>query len=46
MKEVDEIQKSLRHRSFNPESDQHKKFLANLQQKMKNVEEKWPHIVF
>ncbi|MDQ6527636.1 GSCFA domain-containing protein [Flavobacterium sp. LHD-85] len=46
MKEVDEIQKSLRHRSFNPESDQHKKFLVNLQQKMKNVEEKWPHIVF
>ncbi|KAF2342251.1 GSCFA domain-containing protein [Flavobacterium tistrianum] len=46
MKEIDEIQKSLRHRSFNPESDQHKKFLANLQQKMKNVEKKWPHIVF
>ncbi|MCV2486539.1 GSCFA domain-containing protein [Flavobacterium sp. SH_e] len=46
MKEVDEIQKSLRHRSFNPESEQHKKFLANLQQKMKKVEEKWPHIVF
>ncbi|WP_129746291.1 GSCFA domain-containing protein [Flavobacterium anhuiense] len=46
MKEVDEIQKSLRHRSFNPESEQHQKFLANLQQKMKKVEEKWPHIVF
>ena len=46
MKEVDEIQKSLRHRSFNPESEQHKNFLLNLQQKMKNVEKKWPHIVF
>ncbi|QLC67984.1 GSCFA domain-containing protein [Flavobacterium sp. LPB0248] len=46
MKEVDEIQKSLRHRSFNPQSEQHQKFLANLQIKMKNVEKKWPHIVF
>ncbi|MET3026254.1 GSCFA domain-containing protein [Flavobacterium sp. UW10123] len=46
MKEVDEIQKSLRHRSFNPESEQHQKFLSNLQLKMKKVEEKWPHIVF
>lgn len=46
MKEVDEIQKSLRHRSFNPESEQHQKFLANLQRKMKNVEGNWPHIIF
>ena len=46
MKEVDEIQKSLRHRSFNPESEQHQKFLANLQQKMKKVEKKLPHIKF
>jgi lysophospholipase L1-like esterase len=46
MQEVDEIQKSLRHRSFNPESEQHQKFLAKLQQKIKVVEDKWPHIVF
>lgn len=46
MQEVDEIQKSLRHRSFNPESEQHQKFLAKLQQKIKNVEQKWPHIKF
>ena len=46
MKEVDEIQKSLRHRSFNPESDQHQKFLAKLQQKIEALGEKLPHIKF
>jgi len=46
MQEVEEIQKSLRHRSFNPESEQHQKFLAKLQQKIKVIEEKWQHIKF
>jgi hypothetical protein len=46
LKEVDEIQKSLRHRSFNPESEQHRKFLAKLQQKIKAIEDKWRHINF
>ncbi|MBO9586657.1 MAG: GSCFA domain-containing protein [Flavobacterium sp.] len=46
MKEVNEIQKSLRHRSFNPESDQHQKFLANLQQKIDALGKKLPHIKF
>lgn len=46
MQEVEEIQKSLRHRSFNPESEQHQKFLAKLQQKIKGIEEKWSHIKF
>ncbi|KAF2515201.1 GSCFA domain-containing protein [Flavobacterium foetidum] len=46
MKEVDEIQKSLRHRSFNPESEQHQKFLAKLQQKINRLGEKLPHIKF
>ena len=46
MKEVDEIQKSLRHRSFNPESEQHQKFLAKLQQRINLLEEKLPHIRF
>lgn len=46
MKEVDEIQKSLRHRSFNPESEQHQKFLAKLQQKINVLREKQPHIKF
>lgn len=46
MQEVDEIQKSLRHRSFNPESEQHQKFLAKLQQKINQLGEKLPHIKF
>jgi len=46
MKEIDEIQKSLRHRSFNPESEQHQKFLAKLQQKINLLSEKLPHIRF
>ena len=46
MKEIEEIQKSLRHRSFNPESEQHQKFLAKLQQKIKALGERWPSITF
>jgi hypothetical protein len=46
MQEVDEIQKSLRHRSFNPESEQHQKFLAKLQQKINLLQEKISHIKF
>ena len=46
MQEVDEIQKSLRHRSFNPESEQHQKFLVKLQQKINLLGEKLPHIKF
>jgi hypothetical protein len=38
MQEIEEIQKSLRHRSFNPESEQHQKFLAKLQQKINILE--------
>lgn len=46
MQEVDEIQKSLRHRSFNPESEQHQKFLDKLQQKINLLQEKISHIKF
>lgn len=46
MQEVDEIQKSLHHRSFNPKSEQHQKFLAKLRQKIKFLDEKLPHIKF
>lgn len=46
LQEVGEIQKSLHHRSFNPESEQHQKFLVKLRQKIKSVEEKWQHIKF
>ncbi|WP_330444369.1 GSCFA domain-containing protein [Flavobacterium sp. C4GT6] len=46
MKEADAIQKGLQHRSFNPESDQHKAFLAKLEQKIIALQKKHPHIVF
>ena len=46
MQEISEIQKSLHHRSFNPESEQHIKFLAKLRQKISVVEQKWQHIKF
>ncbi|WP_316634405.1 GSCFA domain-containing protein [uncultured Flavobacterium sp.] len=46
MEEIAEIQKSLRHRSFNPESEQHQKFLKKLHQKISVIEEKWQHIKF
>ncbi|TCN51057.1 GSCFA domain-containing protein [Flavobacterium circumlabens] len=46
MKEISEIQKALNHRSFNPDSEQHLKFLSKLQQKIKSIEEKFPHIKF
>lgn len=46
MKDVDEIQKSLRHRSFNPESEQHQKFLQKLKQKIEVLRTKLPHFKF
>ena len=46
MQEVEEIQKSLRHRSFNPESEQHKKFLAKLQQRIVLLGNKNPNFKF
>lgn len=46
MQEIEDIQKRLHHRSFNPESEQHQKFLAKLQQKIKLLEKKQPSIKF
>ena len=37
MKEVDTIQKGLAHKPFNPNSEQHLHFLADLQQKIENM---------
>jgi hypothetical protein len=46
IEEVDNIQKSLLHRSFNPNSESHQKFLKNLQQKINTLALKLPHITF
>jgi hypothetical protein len=46
MNEVQEIQKGLNHRSFNPDSEQHLKFISKLQQKMNSIKERFPYIQF
>ena len=46
MKEIDSIQKGLAHRSFNPSTESHQKFLFALQQKIKIIQNKVTHIQF
>lgn len=46
MEAVANIQKSLQHRPFNPNSESHQKFLENLTQKIHSLQEKLPHIQF
>ncbi|GGB76605.1 hypothetical protein GCM10007424_15770 [Flavobacterium suaedae] len=46
MKEVDAIQKGLQHRSFNPDSEQHKVFLSKLHERADKLNKQYPHITF
>ena len=46
MKEIASIQKALAHRSFNPNTASHQKFLFALQQKKKIIQNKVTHIQF
>jgi hypothetical protein len=46
MKTVSEIQKGRTHRSFNPDSDQHRTFLSKLHLKISTLQQKHPHIIF
>jgi hypothetical protein len=46
MQEVLDIQKSLAHRPFNPNSDNHLKFLVNLNTKISTLTKKFPQIQF
>ena len=46
MKTVDNIQKGLQHRPFNPETESHQRFLAQLREKIAKFEAKYPHIQF
>lgn len=46
MKLVDEIQKGLAHKPFNPKSTAHQKFLVNLQNKIEQLQNKYAHISF
>lgn len=46
MDAIDAVQKGLQHRSFNPDSEQHAKFTANLNRKIAALQEKYPHMTF
>ena len=46
MNEVESIQKGLQHRSFNPESISHQKFLKNLEEKIENLQKTYPDMNF
>ena len=46
MEEVDSIQKSLLHRPFNPNSDNHHKFLKNLNKKIQTLQNQLPFVNF
>jgi hypothetical protein len=46
MEEVATIQKGLAHRPFNPQTENHQKFLAVLNQKITRLKEQFPHMQF
>lgn len=46
MEDVASVQKSLSHRSFNPDSEQHKKFILKLKDKMDALQQQHPQITF
>jgi hypothetical protein len=46
MEEVSGIQKSLLHKPFSPESESHQTFVKQLQQKINQVQKKYPFIQF
>ena len=46
MNAIENIQKSLQHRPFDENGLEHQKFLSQLQDKIKSVEAKFPHIRF
>ena len=45
-KEIAAIQSGLLHRPFNPQSQEHREFLENLQKKITNLRTRLPHISF
>jgi lysophospholipase L1-like esterase len=46
MKDIDTIQKGIAHKPFNEESEQHQKFLANLNAKKTKLQEQFPFLDF
>lgn len=46
MQLVEEVQKGLQHKPFNPNSQAHKNFLQNLEAKKTQLQSNFPHILF
>ncbi|PLB17868.1 MAG: GSCFA family protein [Flavobacteriaceae bacterium FS1-H7996/R] len=46
MKLVDEVQKGLQHKPFNPDSEAHQKFLLGIKEKQLQLKKEYPHIKF
>ncbi len=46
MTEVDDIQKGLQHRPFNPDSEQHRKFRDTLETKIASIRQEFPFMEF
>lgn len=46
MEKIEEVQKGLQHRPFNPDSEQHKKFSISLKDKIKYLQQEYPYIEF
>jgi hypothetical protein len=46
MEDVDSIQKAMAHKPFNPDSEAHQKFLADLQAKIGTLQQEFPHFIF
>ncbi|SHE51553.1 GSCFA family protein [Psychroflexus salarius] len=46
MNQVEAIQKGLHHKAFNPQSEAHQKFMANLEVKISQLKQKFPHMNF
>lgn len=43
---INDIQRGLAHRPFNPSSDAHQKFIKNLQEKIEALQKDYPQIKF
>ncbi|MDX1700062.1 MAG: GSCFA domain-containing protein, partial [Melioribacteraceae bacterium] len=46
MQEVDAIQKAMKHKPFNPESEEYKALLAQLDERINNLKANFSHIIF
>ncbi|WP_340077858.1 GSCFA domain-containing protein [Leptobacterium sp. I13] len=46
MDDIETVRKGLAHRPINPNSEQHKTFLQNIKNKTKELQEKYPFMVF